>query len=888
MKTITIALVLVTVFYTTGYTQCVYYEDSPPVGWTGYPSPVSYSYFVNFPSSFQAAVNAAAGIWTGAGALVSIQNDQTSPNDISVGDLGFSQTQPFLLAFSVLAYNSAHTRITGVTTEVNVDTNVYWFTDPNNDAIPDTCYDLETVILHEFGHWFDLADSEYTCSTSIMYLPIPIGTRKGLSLDDINAVYAIYDNLGVGGGTAPTPPGNFTVSIEGQNVVLDWAQYYDQSASGLYILKNGSVLSPPDNVIGQTSYTDVSAANSLPITYQLEATNQYGASYSTAITVSAAPSTISSNTTWSGTIYVNNNVTIDSGSTLTISQGTNVVFAAGNNYSLSSNGQLNVQQATFNSNSSSPSAGDWGSIVLNGSGADGSVIDYSNIDYGTQVDITNTSNVTIENCFITNNSGHGIYFYNSSGSALNNAIANTNVNHGIYVLSSTVTCDGNVIYKTNQNQQGAGIQYSESSGYIWRNDVDYYNWGIAAIWGSSPLWENVDSSGGRNNRITHCQIGVMVYQNSYPDIGEPYPTYGTSSIYDNDVDVALNTWYSTVSNLDASGNYWNGGNPSNAIFQTGPGSSIYVDPYVSTDFWSGFPIPSAQSRVKETVKPPIVASATPGNSPNATNNFKTRAGTSFDSLSIGIKYLEKRRHKEAADFFMSYLGRHPQAEAGYVYLYSCADSTTRPDIIKYFKSLPSQAAREDKLLLSNLYLRQGDIWDAKLVNDGIMDSNPNTALAEKAELNNFYIALFDENDANQASSILNDVVQKASLSTPMEISDAEHALKMYVDPNSGRMPNMSSQQTGLSNEPQANGLVQNYPNPFNPTTLISYNLRAAGNVTLNVYDVLGRKVMTLVSGYQSVGIHSAEFNGDNLASGVYFYRLTAPGISQIKKMILLK
>ena len=70
--------------------------------------------------------------------------------------------------------------------------------------------------------------------------------------------------------------------------------------------------------------------------------------------------------------------------------------------------------------------------------------------------------------------------------------------------------------------------------------------------------------------------------------------------------------------------------------------------------------------------------------------------------------------------------------------------------------------------------------------------------------------------------------------------------------------------------------------------MISYDLKSPGHVTLEVYDVLGRKVMTLVSGYQSAGIHSAEFNGDNLASEVYFYRLTAPGINQVRKMLMMK
>lgn len=83
-------------------------------------------------------------------------------------------------------------------------------------------------------------------------------------------------------------------------------------------------------------------------------------------------------------------------------------------------------------------------------------------------------------------------------------------------------------------------------------------------------------------------------------------------------------------------------------------------------------------------------------------------------------------------------------------------------------------------------------------------------------------------------------------------------------------------------------LSQNYPDPFNPATEISYGLPRNGRVAVKVYDILGRLVATLVDGYQSAGVHTVRFSGDNLASGVYFYRLTAPGIDQVRKMILMK
>ena len=82
--------------------------------------------------------------------------------------------------------------------------------------------------------------------------------------------------------------------------------------------------------------------------------------------------------------------------------------------------------------------------------------------------------------------------------------------------------------------------------------------------------------------------------------------------------------------------------------------------------------------------------------------------------------------------------------------------------------------------------------------------------------------------------------------------------------------------------------MENYPNPFNPTTVITYQLPVNSHVTLKIYDVLGRKVETLVDEYQSAGSHSVQFNAQNLASGIYFYRLTAPGFTQIKKMLLQK
>jgi len=83
-------------------------------------------------------------------------------------------------------------------------------------------------------------------------------------------------------------------------------------------------------------------------------------------------------------------------------------------------------------------------------------------------------------------------------------------------------------------------------------------------------------------------------------------------------------------------------------------------------------------------------------------------------------------------------------------------------------------------------------------------------------------------------------------------------------------------------------LAQNYPNPFNPSTTFKFSLSEAGEVDLSVYNVLGQKVSTVVSGTLDAGQHEVTWDGEQFSSGVYFYRLTTPTNTETKKMMLLK
>ncbi len=107
---------------------------------------------------------------------------------------------------------------------------------------------------------------------------------------------------------------------------------------------------------------------------------------------------------------------------------------------------------------------------------------------------------------------------------------------------------------------------------------------------------------------------------------------------------------------------------------------------------------------------------------------------------------------------------------------------------------------------------------------------------------------------------------------------------------------LDSTSTGLNEDesiPQNFFLYQNYPNPFNPTTKIRYSIPSnvkgqMSNVSLKVYDVLGREVATLVNEEKQAGVYEVEFNASQLSSGIYYYQLKTGNFIETKKMILLK
>jgi len=230
---------------------------------------------------------------------------------------------------------------------------------------------------------------------------------------------------------------------------------------------------------------------------------------------------------------------------------------------------------------------------------------------------------------------------------------------------------------------------------------------------------------------------------------------------------------------------------------------------------------------------------------------------------------------------------------------------------------PITAASTDAINLSRVILRQGSATAAPaLVLDGIyLDNTWNNNLLP-VELSSFVSVINGNNvtlnwstsaETNNAGfdierSSVNGSWTKIGAVSGNGTSSTSHSYS-YTDRSvaSGTYNyrlkqvdfNGNFEYYNLGNEviigvPVKFDLSQNYPNPFNPTTKINFDLPVNGNVSLKIFDLSGKEVMTLVNDTRTAGYYSVSFNGANLSSGIYFYSIKAGDFVSTKKMTLIK
>ncbi len=152
------------------------------------------------------------------------------------------------------------------------------------------------------------------------------------------------------------------------------------------------------------------------------------------------------------------------------------------------------------------------------------------------------------------------------------------------------------------------------------------------------------------------------------------------------------------------------------------------------------------------------------------------------------------------------------------------------------------------------------------------------------------VLLIDKETGNEVNLITNEEQRifhttrgKAKVGNPLSTPDL-----VFLESLATRYTLMITTEEIEANIPRSIFLDQNYPNPFNPSTTIPFGLNETSNVELTIYDILGRKVQTLINGQRNAGLHEVTFNARDLASGVYFYRLVTDNQTLIKRFSLIK
>lgn len=120
------------------------------------------------------------------------------------------------------------------------------------------------------------------------------------------------------------------------------------------------------------------------------------------------------------------------------------------------------------------------------------------------------------------------------------------------------------------------------------------------------------------------------------------------------------------------------------------------------------------------------------------------------------------------------------------------------------------------------------------------------------------------------------------------LTTGKYSYRLKQVDNNGNYEYFTLSNTVEVGAPGKYSLSQNYPNPFNPVTKISFTIAAAGQVTLKVYDISGREVRTLVNEVKNPGFYTVDFNGSNLSSGIYIYKISSGNYSETKKMTIVR
>ena len=471
--------------------------------------------------------------------------------------------------------------------------------------------------------------------------------------------------------------------------------------------------------------------------------------------------TVSSSAVWSGDRIVTGNVTVNSGVTLTVPPGTTLRFGSGTG--ISSSGVISAvgteaQPVNFIALNGT-AAGSWGSVVLNGAGAAGSLFRYARFKHGSELAAYNipssSAGVEVSQCII-DTAVNGIRFNNAKGTAVQNVITMARDHGIIFDNNAAGECRENIITKVNKS--GAAVIFSGgATGSAWKNRVAGYNWGLASYWGAMPVFGH-SSNQGVNNHVTGCLYGLRIYNWSYPDVGLPAA-------------------------LDSGRTYGNNifGNTKNAYVSMTPDDTVFAqNVYWGTASPAGtFTIGSGvKSFDVRNVLPESTWSSAPSLPPTATAERRARAEDA-GGVREGIRMRERGETVKAVGHFRRMIEREPSNVRAYLELLRLYGPATAREIGTVFASGGTEAPPAVKLLRGGVFEREGRMENARSAYQEVVRSHPNSAYSARALLNLFYIALYTDNNFILASALYDEAAKRPKLTTDIELSLAAHALATF-------------------------------------------------------------------------------------------------------------
>jgi tetratricopeptide (TPR) repeat protein len=565
---------------------------------------------------------------------------------------------------------------------------------------------------------------------------------------------------------------------------------------------------------------------------------------------------------WSGNITVMNTVTVPSGTTLTVAPNTAVFFA--NGASLIVNGVLNATGTSSNKITfdRSGTTGNWGSIIFDGNASSNSILNNVEVKYASQVECKNNANVTIMNSLI-DHCTHGIYIYNSAPLIRDNQILDPYGN-GIYgeANGKAPLIQGNKIKKlTNNLYNYQGIYLGNyTNPFITENDIQGFYYGIYYGGGGTSWFSDADYNTPLiNNRLAYNRVGLCTAWGSYTIAG--WHNEGShNSIYGNTYYDAKAYQYGQI---EARFNWWGTDGPQISTYQGGLINAANVLDY---DPWEGIPLPSGD--------PPMVVS---------------------DDIFTGILLEKAGRTDETIKHYKQMISRNYAPGFALARLATIKNKYSVNSIQNYLESLLT-VNTDYKLivldLLAGIYLGDNNYNQAMQIYNKIIDEYPNSYGSVNAKFEKFFATLNYAKNITIASNILSEI-QSLKLTEEeqlMRLEIADYLLNSFGSYGSQYLGKSSdSNQKNLQESlPKEYSLLENYPNPFNPTTKISYQLPTTAQVTLKVYDLLGREVATLVNEEKQPGYYEIAFDASNLSGGVYFYRIITKDFVKTMKMLLVK